>query len=117
MTRRLRIAGTAFGALLVPACTGMPKPEPAPPALPTAPGSGVSYRPMPGAFAAAPVPRGRSTMKFADERSEQGATVAQRPPAATGVRPVERTDFRTTDTGPAAAAPPAPIDPPRLVVP
>ncbi|HJZ89670.1 MAG TPA: hypothetical protein VKE40_02285 [Gemmataceae bacterium] len=117
MTRRLRIAGTAFGALLVPACTGMPRPEPTPPALPAAPGSGVSYRPMPGAFAAVPVPRGRPVMKFADERSEPGPAFAQRPAAATAVPPVERTDFRTTETGPAQTVPPAPIDPPRLVVP
>ncbi|HKB05975.1 MAG TPA: hypothetical protein VKD90_27520 [Gemmataceae bacterium] len=118
MTRRLRIAGTAFGALLVPACASVsPAPPPMPPALPTGQGAGVSFRPMPGALTAAPTPRGRPTMKFADERSEPAPVVAQRPPAAIASPPVERTDYRTPVNPPVLPAPPAPIDPPRLIVP
>src|SRR5205823_13906732 len=69
MTRRLRIAGTAFGALLVPACAGFQPDAPAPrpiSALP-APVTPVGYRPMPGALATQAA-KPRVVEKFAEGR-------------------------------------------------
>lgn len=123
MMRRLRIAGTAFGALLVPACAGY-NPQPDPPVtrpvsvLPATPAP-VGYRPMPGAMvtqAAKP----RVVEKFAEGRADP--PFAEPPPVPTGA-PIPTAAL--TDKGSALVpvdhkAPdplPVSIDPPRLTLP
>src|SRR5262245_41457813 len=70
MTRRLRIASTAFGAMLVPACAGLqpdpPTIKPVNPPIPTAAG----YKPTPPMVAAAPPAKPRTMEKFADGRPD-----------------------------------------------
>src|SRR3954468_14773233 len=88
MTRRLRIAGTAFGALLVPACAGF-QPD-ATVMHPVGPAQPVGVKPPAGAsptLAAKP----RVVEKFAEGRTDEMpvspfATTAERPkpPAPTG---------------------------------
>src|SRR3954469_7021957 len=81
MTRRLRIAGTAFGALLVPACAGF-QPD-ATVMHPVGPAQSVGVKPPAGAsptLAAKP----RVVEKFAEGRTDEApvspfATTAERP--------------------------------------
>jgi hypothetical protein len=90
MTRRLRIAGTAFGALLVPACAGF-QPD-ATVMHPVGPAQPVGVKPPAGASPALAA-RPRVVEKFAEGRTDEApvspfATTAERPkptpPAPTG---------------------------------
>ena len=88
MTRRLRIAGTAFSAMLVPACAGFhpdpPTIKPVNPPIPTAAGQ----RPMPGPITSQ-VARPRTIEKFADGRPDPMPTIAHVPtPMADPLIPV-----------------------------
>jgi len=116
MTRRLRIAGTAFGALLVPACAGL-QPDatvsnPAPTNLKAAPPI------VPPTQAAKP----RSTDKFGDLRVDQPppVTINVPPPAAAPTTPP------SVPSGPPVEAPPpavqqtkaeTPIEAPKIAPP
>lgn len=137
MTRRLRIAGTAFGALLVPACAGFqpdatvmhPITPPVPPGVRT---------PAPTVVAPVQAARSRTVEKFAEGRTDEPSAVAERPtpappPLTTAAGPVEpKVAPPPAPTGtpvvPAPASiqqtkiekpiePPPPIDPPRVPVP
>lgn len=126
MTRRLRIAGTAFSALLVPACAGF-QPD-ATSTKPITPASANAFKPLPGPIqmptqAAKP----RNVEKFAEGRTDEPPAVAEKPtppptptgptippmaPAPTTAPTIEQTRFET----PAEAtrlAPPR-IDAPKL---
>src|SRR5437667_50992 len=78
MTRRLRIAGTAFGALLVPACAGL-QPD-ATVMHPAPPPTGVRPAPGPGLTQAA---KPRTVEKFAEGRTEEPPAAADKKPAPT----------------------------------
>lgn len=70
------MAGTAFGAFLVPACMTMP-PASGPDASPT-PSTPVGYRPMPGPLTVAPR---KPREQFAAGRDEPTTTLTARPTA------------------------------------
>jgi hypothetical protein len=140
MKRRLRLAGTAFGALLVPACAGFqpeglsrtpvsasPPPNPTGPTGPANPAP-VGYRPMggpPPAMAAKP----KFVEKFAEGRSGMAPVAASAspvvipPPApivsapstpATGIgspAPIVAVEHKPV------ATPPATVEAPRLIHP
>jgi hypothetical protein len=118
MTRRLRIAGTAFGALLVPACSGFqpdatvthPAVSAQPPAVkpPNAPLLGQSQAAKP-----------RVVEKFAEGRSEDSAFSMDRPkppaqPMPTGVPIASPSALEQTKVEARVEAPSLP-DPPRVV--
>jgi hypothetical protein len=80
MTRRLRIAGTAFSALLVPACASF-QPD-ATSMRPITPAPGNTFKPLPGPIltptqAAKP----RIVDKFAEGRTDEAPAVAEKPAA------------------------------------
>ncbi|HJZ91281.1 MAG TPA: hypothetical protein VKE40_10450, partial [Gemmataceae bacterium] len=118
MTRRLRIASTAFGAMLVPACAGFqpdpPMIKPVNPPIPTAAG----YRPTPPtptAVAAQP-PKPRIMERFADGRPDPAPApvfVREPLPAIDPSRHTEVTaiEHRSPETTP------GPLDPPRINLP
>lgn len=94
MNRRLRIAGTALGAFLVPACASV-KPEPIAKQPAVVPPSSAQKAPTPGTMTSnmsAKMPR--VVEKFGEARTEQTAAFAQPPSPAKEV--------------PIASAPPAP---------
>jgi hypothetical protein len=111
MMRRLRIAGTAFGAMLVPACAGFqPNPptiKPVSPPIPTAAGQ----RPAPVPIASQNA-RPRTKDTFADGRPDPMPTVAHVPtpaaetPTRSAIAPVEH---QSLDVIPAP-----PVEPSRL---
>jgi hypothetical protein len=118
MTRRLRIASTAFGAMLVPACAGLqpdlPTIKPVNPPIPTAAG----YRSTPAAppTVAAPTAKPRTMEKFADGRPDpppapdfaRQPLLACDPSMHTDVTAVEHRFPETT---------PGPVDAPRINLP
>src|SRR5262249_15450699 len=113
MTRRLRIAGTAFGAMLVPACAGFapdpPTIKPVNPPIPTAAG----YRPAPTVVAAQPA-RPKIVEPFAAERPSPLPTLAHVPtPLADTPAHAEITPVATRPRDVLSA----PMDPPRLSLP
>ena len=118
MTRRLRIAGTAFGALLVPACAGFqpdatvmhPAVSAQPPAVkpPTAP-----------LLAQTQAAKPRVVEKFAEGRSDESAVSVERPkppapPTPTGVALPPPGALEQTRLEARVEAPALP-DPPRAV--
>jgi hypothetical protein len=115
MTRRLRIAGTAFGAMLVPACAGFqPNPptiKPVSPPIPTAAGQ----RPAPVPIASQTA-RPRTKDTFADGRSDPMPTVPHVPTPWEGFHPDSpmRTELAPVEhqTADVVAAPP--VEPSRL---
>ena len=129
--RRLRIAGTAFGAFLVPACASL-QPD-ATVVHPPVPGQAVAVRPP-----AAPVlgqttqaAKPRTADKFAIERTDEPAFASATPPAAERPKPTLPVVPGPTPGGPALTpattieqtkhetriAVPAPADLPRIVLP
>jgi hypothetical protein len=123
MTRRLRIASTAFGALLLPACVGM-GPEPGilqPNIPPTQIGHRPPATPKPAAGPTVVSKPRRSVEGFAEGRSEPTPTVAPRPLPVNV--PVSEPDKSTpTIVAPvehetANAMPPQPSESPRLELP
>jgi|SRR5262245_8090375 len=115
MTRRLRIAGTAFGALLVPACAGF-QPDAAVmrPISATPPPVPVGYRPMPSALttqAAKP----RVVEKFAEGRPD--AALLLQPPGIAPTPPTEKIAGLIPIEHKAPGLLPVPVDTPRLVLP
>jgi len=113
MTRRLRIAGTAFSAMLVPACAGLqpdpPTIKPVNPPIPTA----ARERPMSGP-PTSQTAKPKTVEKFAVERPDAAPTVAHVPTPAVDPPPrteVAQVEHRTND------AAPSPVYAPRLVRP
>src|SRR5262245_8548241 len=115
MTQRLRIASTAFGAMLVPACAGLqpdhPKIKTVHPPIPTAAGK----RPAPVVVAAQP-DKPRTTEKFADGRPDPA------PVLIFGREPLLRCDPSTlADLTAVEHRSPeptlSPLDPPRINLP
>jgi hypothetical protein len=117
MTRRLRIAGTAFGALLVPACAGFqpdatvmhPAVSAQPPAVkpPSAPLLGQTQ-----------VAKPRVVEKFAEGRADESANSVDRskppaPPTPTGVPLLPPSSLEQTKLETKIEAPALP-DPPRV---
>jgi hypothetical protein len=113
MTRRLRIASTAFGALLVPACAGF-KPD-ATVMHPTAPAPApTGFKPLPGpVLGQTQAAKPRTVEKFAEARSDEAPSIsAPRPPVPAPTLPaVEQTKLQTS------IEPVARIDPPRVPIP
>src|SRR5207248_10834668 len=79
MKRRLRIAATAFGAFLVPACVTPPEPKASSPKV----ASPTAVKSATGPALAGKWPR--STEKFADGRTETTSAFAQAPKPAVDV--------------------------------
>ena len=105
MKRRLRMAGTAFGTILVPACmTAPPAGGPETPRTPPAQ-VGVSYRPMPGALAQA---MKKPREQFAAGREEPTTTLTARPTAV----PNNVGIAHVSGPVPEEAPMPRPVDPP-----
>jgi len=126
MTRRLRIASTAFGAMLVPACAGFqpdpPMIKPVNPPIPTAAG----YRPTPTASTSptAPTPavvaaqpaKPRTIEKFADGRPDPApAPVFGREPLP-AIDPSTHTDVAAVEHR-SPETTPGPFDAPRINLP
>lgn len=120
MTRRLRIAGTAFGAMLVPACAGFqPDATVMHPPVSTQP---VAAKAAPSVVGPVQAARPRTVEKFAEGRTAEPITIAERPrsvppaPAPTGpVVPVRSVSELTKVEAKIDA--PALADPPRIMVP
>jgi hypothetical protein len=107
MTRRLRIAGTAFGALLVPACAGLqPDATVMHPAAPAPQSTGAR---SPGApFASqTQAAKPRTIEKFAEGRTDEPTAFADKKPTPPAVEPTKHQ---------VPAEPVATIDPPRLPI-
>src|SRR4051795_10175625 len=82
MTRRLRIAGTAFGALLVPACAGF-QPD-ATDMRPITPPKSTGFKPL-GGPASTQAAKPRSVEKFAQERTDEAPAIAEKPAPPTTI--------------------------------
>lgn len=129
--RRLRIAGTAFGALLVPACAGL-QPD-ATVMHPPVAGPQVAVRPptAPVLGQSTQAAKPRSAEKFAAARTEERTAFCAMPTAAEPPRPALPVVPAPTPSGPALTTQPvieqtrhetkievpAPADPPRIVAP
>ena len=129
--RRLRIAGTAFGALLVPACAGL-QPD-ATVMHPPVQGPHVAVRPpaAPGAGPTTQAAKPRTAEKFATERTEGPAFASAAPPVVERPKPALPVVPAPTPSGPTLTPPPvieqtkheikievpAPADPPRITAP
>lgn len=121
MTRRLRIAGIAFGALLVPACAGF-QPD-ATDMRPVAPPTSTGFKPLPGpVLGQSQAAKARTVEKFAEGRTDVAPVVAEKAtraptpiaapsPAPAPVPQLEPTRFETP------VDPPIPGTRPRLVAP
>ena len=111
MTRRLRIAGTAFSAMLVPACAGFqPNPptiKPVSPPIPTAAGQ----RPAPVPIASQTA-RPRTMEKFADGRPDPMPTITHVPMLVT--QPVTRSEITPIEHQSTDVIPVPPVEPSRL---
>jgi len=115
MTRRLRIASTAFGAMLVPACAGFqpdpPTIKPVNPPIPTAAG----YKPTPPVVAATPA-KPRTMEKFADGRPDPApAPMFVREPLP-AIDPLKQADVAAVEHR-SPDPMPSPLDPPRINLP
>jgi hypothetical protein len=134
MKRRFRMAGTALGAIFVPACMTLPPAGGRAPDAPTIPPPpvGVGYRPMPGALAQGPK---KPREQFAAGRAVPTETLTAQPTAATAPaniaaaaevapmpRPVEPSPLVTAEPTPVPTAAPTELiptapEPPRLPIP
>ena len=102
MTRRLRIAGTAFGAMLLPACTGF-QPDPM--------GYPAGFRPLPGVVAPPVAAKAAPADQFAEARGELPALPPLPSLSATPPPQIVAIEHRTIDP------PTVSVDAPRLILP